>query len=73
MADAAAAAAVAAYRRPKVTYVTPRIDFSEDYSTAAVKGKSALITGGALGIGGACATGLAEAGWDTSNHDQTQC
>jgi 5'-hydroxyaverantin dehydrogenase len=58
----AAAAAAAAYRRPEVTYVTPRIDFSEEFSTATVKGRSALVTGGALGIGAGCATGLAEAG-----------
>jgi NADP-dependent 3-hydroxy acid dehydrogenase YdfG len=42
---------------------TPRVDFSQDYTTAAVKGKSALVTGGALGIGGGCAAGLAEAGY----------
>jgi hypothetical protein len=41
---------------------TSRIDFSEEWSTDAVKGKSALITGGASGIGGGCSTALAEAG-----------
>jgi 5'-hydroxyaverantin dehydrogenase len=41
---------------------TPRIDFSDEYSTAKVKGKSVLVTGGALGIGAGCVTALAEAG-----------
>jgi hypothetical protein len=61
-AAAAAAAQAAAYRRPEVTFSTPRIDFSEDYSTATLKGKSALVTGGALGIGAGSSVGLAEAG-----------
>ena len=51
-----------AMQRPVPLDSTPRIDFSEDYSTAVIKGKSALVTGGALGIGGGCSSGLAEAG-----------
>ena len=51
-----------AMQRPVPLQSTPRIDFSEEYSTTAVEGKSALVTGGALGIGGGCSTGLAEAG-----------
>jgi hypothetical protein len=49
-------------RMPMALASSSRIDFSEEYSTAAVKNKSALITGGALGIGGGCSTALAEAG-----------
>ncbi|KAF2433144.1 NAD(P)-binding protein [Tothia fuscella] len=41
---------------------TPKIDFSEEYDTSSLKGKSALITGAGSGIGQSIATGLAEAG-----------
>jgi hypothetical protein len=39
-----------------------KIDFSESYDTANLKGRSALITGGSTGIGAAIAEALAEAG-----------
>jgi 5'-hydroxyaverantin dehydrogenase len=42
--------------------VTKKIDFSEKYDTASLKGKSVLLTGGATGIGQGSAIGFAEAG-----------
>jgi len=48
----------AASRQPN----SPPVDFSESYDVAALKGRSALITGGATGIGGGIVSGLAEAG-----------
>jgi hypothetical protein len=50
--------------RMSITFATSsRVDFSEEYSTAVVKDKSAVVTGGAQGIGGGCSTALAEAGY----------
>jgi 5'-hydroxyaverantin dehydrogenase len=39
-----------------------KIDFNEDYSVESLRGQNALVTGGATGIGQACAIALAEAG-----------
>jgi hypothetical protein len=39
-----------------------RVDFSQHYDVSTLKGRSALITGGAHGIGRGCVEGLAEAG-----------
>jgi 5'-hydroxyaverantin dehydrogenase len=41
---------------------TPRINFSEEYDTSSLKGKSAIVTGAGGGIGESIATGLAKAG-----------
>jgi 5'-hydroxyaverantin dehydrogenase len=41
---------------------TPKINFSEEYDTSSLKGRSALVTGGGSGIGESMAKGLAEAG-----------
>ena len=41
---------------------SPKVDFSQSYDTSKLKGRSALITGGATGIGGGFVAGLAEAG-----------
>jgi len=42
--------------------ITKKIDFSEAYDTASLKGKSVLVTGGAAGIGQGSVVGFAEAG-----------
>jgi 5'-hydroxyaverantin dehydrogenase len=42
--------------------VSVKIDFNEEYSVESLAGQNALVTGGATGIGQACAIGLAEAG-----------
>jgi FlaA1/EpsC-like NDP-sugar epimerase len=45
---------------------TPRIDFNEEYDTASLNGKSAIITGAGGGIGESIAVGLAKAGYRNS-------
>lgn len=42
---------------------TPRVDFSEEFDTESLRGKSAVVTGAGGGIGESIARGLAEAGY----------
>jgi NADP-dependent 3-hydroxy acid dehydrogenase YdfG len=46
---------------------TPRINFNEEYDTASLKGKSAIVTGAGGGIGESIATELAKAGYKYRN------
>lgn len=47
---------------PKSFYCTKPVDFSKSIDTSNLKDKSVIITGGANGIGLACAKVMAEAG-----------
>lgn len=45
---------------------TPRIDFSAEFDTKGLEGKSAIVTGAGGGIGESIAVGLARAGFVSS-------